>query len=113
MDAAGRPIDYSGSAKDACSYIKAEGLDAYEYQATYGVKIWQGSASELKKNSEDEDVLVSMHAPYYINLSSNKDELLIGPYNGWSNLLRLQNGWEHTEQFSTLDFILLILLRRP
>ncbi len=73
---AGRPIDYSGSAKDACSYIKAEGLDAYEYQATYGVKISQGSASELKKNSEDEDVLVSMHAPYYINLSSNKDEVI-------------------------------------
>ena len=31
---------------------------------------------DLKKNSEDEDVLVSMHAPYYINLSSNKDEVV-------------------------------------
>lgn len=70
---AGRPINYSGHAKDACSYIKAEGLEAYEYQATYGVKISQQSALELKKNSEDEKVLISMHAPYYINLSSNKE----------------------------------------
>ena len=73
---AGRPINYSGNAKDACSYIKAEGLEAYEYQATYGVKISQQSAIELKKNSEDEDVLVSMHAPYYINLSSNKKDVV-------------------------------------
>ncbi len=73
---AGRPINYSGTAKNACSYIRAEGLEAYEYQATYGVKISQTSASELKKNSEDEDVLVSMHAPYYINLSSNKEDVV-------------------------------------
>lgn len=73
---AGRPINYSGNAKDACSYIKAEGLEAYEYQATYGVKISQQSALELKKNSEDEKVLISMHAPYYINLSSNKEDVV-------------------------------------
>jgi deoxyribonuclease-4 len=73
---AGRPINYSGNAKDACTYIKKEGLEAYEYQATYGVKISQPSALDLKKNSEDEDVLVSMHAPYYINLSSNKDDVI-------------------------------------
>lgn len=73
---AGRPINYSGNAKDACSYIKAEGLEAYEYQATYGVKISQTSASDLKNNSISEDVLVSMHAPYYINLSSNKEDVV-------------------------------------
>jgi deoxyribonuclease IV len=73
---AGRPINYSGNAKDACTYIRAEGLEAYEYQATYGVKISEASAMDLKKNSEDEDVLVSMHAPYYINLSSNKDDVV-------------------------------------
>ena len=73
---AGRPINYSGKAKDACTYIRSEGLEAYEYQATYGVKISQSSAIDLKKNSEDEDVLVSMHAPYYINLSSNKDDVV-------------------------------------
>ena len=73
---AGKPIKFKGSAKDASEYIKAEGLEAYEYQATYGVKISKQSALELKKNSEDNDVLVSMHAPYYVNLSSNKDDVI-------------------------------------
>jgi deoxyribonuclease-4 len=73
---AGKPIKFKGSAKDASGYIKAEGLDAYEYQATYGVKISKQSALELKKDSEDNGILVSMHAPYYVNLSSNKNEVI-------------------------------------
>ncbi len=73
---AGKPINYSGNANDACSYIKAEGLEAYEYQATYGVKISKQSAQELKRNSKENDVLISMHAPYYINLSSHKEEIV-------------------------------------
>lgn len=73
---AGRPINFSGNAKDACSYIRSEGLDAYEYQATYGVKISQNSANDLKNSSKSENVLVSMHAPYYINLSSNKNDVV-------------------------------------
>ena len=101
---AGRPINYSGPAKNACSYIRAEGLEAYEYQATYGVKISQTSASELKKNSEDEDVLVSMHAPYYINLASNKEDVVERSIKRWFSLQRHQNGWEHTGQYFTRDF---------
>ncbi|AEG17243.1 TIM barrel protein [Methanobacterium paludis] len=73
---AGKPIDYKGKTNDVCTYINAERLDAYEYQATYGVKISKQSAIELKKNSKDNDVLVSMHAPYYINLSSNKADVI-------------------------------------
>ena len=50
---AGRPINYSGNAKDAVHYIRAEGLEAYEYQATYGVKISKpvchGSEKELRR----------------------------------------------------------------
>lgn len=37
---------------------------------------YQKSALALKKNSNENDVLVSMHAPYYINLSSNKDDVI-------------------------------------
>lgn len=73
---AGRPVDYNGNANMACSYIRSIGLDAYEYQATYGVKISEKSAIELKMDSDESDVLVSMHAPYYVNLSSNKDDVV-------------------------------------
>ncbi len=73
---AGRPLGYNGATELACDYIREIGLDAYEYQATYGVKIKKQSALKLKENSQKNDVLVSMHAPYYINLSSNKDDVV-------------------------------------
>ena len=46
---AGNPIGFKGKSTQACSYIAQEGLDAYEYQATYGVRIGENSAKELKE----------------------------------------------------------------
>ena len=73
---AGRPIGYKGKTTEVCDYIKEIGLDAFEYQATYGVKISKQSALELASNAEKNDILVSMHAPYYINLCSQKEETI-------------------------------------
>lgn len=73
---AGRPLKYKGKTELACDYIRDEGLDAYEYQATYGVRIKKQSALKLEENSKENRVLVSMHAPYYINLSSNRDDVI-------------------------------------
>jgi len=71
---AGRPIGYKGKTTQVCNYIKEIGLDAFEYQATYGVRISKQSALELGENAAKNDVLVSMHAPYYINLCSQKED---------------------------------------
>lgn len=71
---AGRPIEYKGKTTEVCDYIKKIGLDAFEYQATYGVRISKQSGLELKDNAEKNDILVSIHAPYYVNLCSQKDE---------------------------------------
>lgn len=73
---AGRPIGYKGKTDKVCSYIKEIGLDAYEYQATYGVKISKQSALKIKEDAGKNDILVSMHGPYYINLCSQKDETI-------------------------------------
>lgn len=73
---AGRPIDYKGSAFKAASYIADEGLMAYEYQAGRGLRIGEKSATILKEDSIKEDILVSLHAPYYINLSAVEDKKL-------------------------------------
>ncbi len=71
---AGRPISYKGKTTQVCDYIKEIGLNAFEYQATYGVKISKQSALELGENATRNDVLISMHAPYYINLCSQKED---------------------------------------
>ncbi len=73
---AGNPIGFRGKTINVCDYIREEGLDAYEYQATYGLRISKGSALKLRDNAEKNDVLVSMHAPYYINLCSNKADVI-------------------------------------
>lgn len=73
---AGNPIGFKGKTTQVCNYIAHEGLDAYEYQATYGVRIGENSARELKKNSEKNKIRVSMHAPYYINLSSHDPKVI-------------------------------------
>ena len=73
---AGNPLGYNGETVNICNYIRKRGLDAYEYQASYGVRISKQSALKLKKNAKVNDVVISMHAPYYINLSSNKDDVI-------------------------------------
>ena len=73
---AGLPIGYRGESNQVCTYIKEIGLSAYEFQATYGVRISKQSAMELKENANKNDTLISMHAPYYINLSSNKEDII-------------------------------------
>ena len=71
---AGRPVGYRGKTEHVCDYIRDIGLDAFEYQATYGVRISKQSALKLRDNAAKNDVLMSIHAPYYINLCSSKDE---------------------------------------
>jgi deoxyribonuclease-4 len=71
---AGRPLGYKGKTTKVCDYIKEVGLDAFEYQATYGVRISKQSALELGENAKKNDILISMHAPYYINLCSQKED---------------------------------------
>lgn len=65
---AGRPISYTGPAYQSSKYLKDHGLFAFEYQAGRGLRIGEKSAKILKKESEEENILVSLHAPYFINL---------------------------------------------
>ncbi len=72
---AGKPVDLkSADYLKAIEYIANEGLDALEYEAVRGVRISQKKALELKIQAEKYNVVLSLHAPYYINLASPKEE---------------------------------------
>lgn len=73
---AGNPVGYRGSTVSVFKKIRAMGLDAYEYQATYGLRLKKENALKIGENSRKNDILVSMHGPYYINLSSAKEETI-------------------------------------
>lgn len=57
---------------DATTYLKEIGLDAMEYQAVRSLRIGREVASELGLAAFENGVLLTIHGPYAINLSSNK-----------------------------------------
>ncbi|BDZ67554.1 TIM barrel protein [Methanobacterium ferruginis] len=73
---AGNPIGFNGQTVNVCDYIHNIGLEAYEYQATYGVRIQKQSALKLGENALKNKIRVSIHAPYYVNFSAQKDDVL-------------------------------------
>ncbi len=73
---AGKPIDFKGDVVGIPAYLKSMGLDAFEYQAVRGVKISEEKAKRLGEEARNNDVLLSLHAPYYINFSSTSRETI-------------------------------------
>ncbi len=55
-------------------YIEKMGLDAFEYQCGRGVNIGQDKAAELGALAKEKGIALSLHAPYYISMSSVEEE---------------------------------------
>ncbi|MBE7024162.1 MAG: endonuclease IV [Ruminococcaceae bacterium] len=62
------------SSLEAPFWVKENGLGAYEYQCGKGVKISDEAALQLGKNASECGIFLSVHAPYYISLSSVEAE---------------------------------------
>lgn len=58
---------------DAPRWLHDMGLNAYEYQCGRGVNIGEATARKIAAQAAAHDIAMSLHAPYYINLS-NRDE---------------------------------------
>lgn len=55
-------------------YLERFGLDHFEYQCGQGVRVSEKSASEIGKALSEKGITVSLHAPYFISLSSIEEE---------------------------------------
>ncbi len=62
-------MGYKGSLQIP-EYVEKMGLDAFEYQCGRGVNIGEDKARELGKLAADKGIALSLHAPYYISMSS-------------------------------------------
>lgn len=62
------------SSTDAPLFLKEMGLDHYEYQCGRGVKVSDKTAADLRKKAEENGITLSLHAPYFISLSSLEPE---------------------------------------
>lgn len=66
------------SFEDIPKYTVEMGLDTYEYQCGRGVKIREAGAKKLGALAADAGITLSIHAPYYISLSSLEEDKRIG-----------------------------------
>nr|WP_317896481.1 deoxyribonuclease IV [Pyrofollis japonicus] len=64
----------SGDYVKAVEYVAKEGLDAMEYEAVRGVRISEAKARAIGEAAKKYDVLLSMHAPYFINFASPEEQ---------------------------------------
>ena len=62
------------SSLDVPEYTARMGLDAFEYQCGRGVRLGQEKASQMAALAAQRDILFSVHAPYYISMSSLEEE---------------------------------------
>lgn len=62
-------MGYKGSL-DVPEYIEKMGLEAFEYQCGRGVNIGEEKARELGRLAAQKGITLSLHAPYYISMSS-------------------------------------------
>lgn len=59
---------------DIPAYIEHFQLHAFEYQCGRGVRLGLDKAAEMARRAEKPDILFSVHAPYFISMSSMVEE---------------------------------------
>jgi deoxyribonuclease-4 len=62
------------SSLDIPEYTARMGLDAFEYQCGRGVRLGLEKAAKMAALAAPKDVLFSVHAPYYISMSSLEED---------------------------------------
>ncbi len=62
-------------------YVVKMGLDCFEYQCGRGVNIGLEKAKQLGEVAKDKGITLSLHAPYYISMSSVEEEKRLNSIN--------------------------------
>ncbi len=66
---------------DIPEYITQMGLDCFEYQCGRGVNIGLDKAKLLGEKAKEKGITLSLHAPYYISMSSVEEEKRLNSVN--------------------------------
>ena len=62
------------SSLDVPEYTAKMGLNAFEYQCGRGVRLGLDKAARMAALAAQRDILFSVHAPYYISMSSLEED---------------------------------------
>ena len=64
------------------AYTAGMGLDAFEYQCGRGVRLKEEKAQAIAAEAEKHGIYFSLHAPYYISMSSMEEEKRLNSRHG-------------------------------
>lgn len=67
---AGIPVSTKGDTIQGIKDVRRLGLDSFELEFVRSINIKKEKAPEIKKVAKENDVVLTCHAPYYINLNS-------------------------------------------
>lgn len=74
----GNPDDFYSDGNKASiqmpGWLEEKGLNAYEYQCSKGVNVTEKTATGIGNKAKEHNIFLSIHAPYYISLSSLEEE---------------------------------------
>jgi len=68
---------YGKDKKNAVEWINSIGLNAYEYMMTYGARATEETVKYVGEKAKKLDIALSVHGPYYVVLSSEKERVLV------------------------------------
>ena len=82
---AGTSDSFSGmgykNSLDIPAYTAEMGLNAFEYQCGHGVRLGLEKAARMAADAAGRDILFSVHAPYYISMSSLEEDKRLNSVN--------------------------------
>ena len=64
------------SSADAPKWLRGIGLDCYEYQCGKGIHVGEETARKVGRAAVEHGIVLSLHAPYFINLANPDPEAL-------------------------------------
>ena len=67
--------------EQAPAYVKARGLNCFEYSFGRGVRMSEDKAISIGEAFASENIEISVHAPYFINFANPDDEMAAKSYN--------------------------------
>ncbi|MCL2773580.1 MAG: TIM barrel protein [Oscillospiraceae bacterium] len=74
---------------DVFKWLSEKNIDSYEYQAGNGLNAGTLTLKRIGEEAEKNNIVMSLHAPYFISISSDDDEIIVKSIN---HLIRCING---------------------